>query len=104
MSVQYEVTAITGKYTNKDGQEKSRYLKIGVVIQTKNGPMLKLEAVPVGWDGFAYLNEPKERDESTPARGNSSSGRRQAPADNVGRGMDDFPDDQIPFATNRGLY
>ena len=95
MSVQYEVTAITGKYTNRDGQEKSRYLKIGVVIQTKNGPMLKLEAVPVGWDGFAYLNEPKEREEAAP-RGNSSSGRRQAPSNNGGN-REPFPDDSIPF-------
>ena len=93
MSVQYEVTAITGKYTNRDGQEKSRYLKIGVVIQTKNGPMLKLEAVPVGWDGFAYLNEPKEREEAPP-RGNANGGRRQAAA--AGKG-EPFPDDSIPF-------
>jgi hypothetical protein len=59
----YEVTAVTGKYTDKSGKEKSRYMNIGSVIQTKNGPMLKLEGVPVGWDGWAYLNEPKEKPE-----------------------------------------
>ena len=60
MSRKYEVTAITGKYTDKNGQEKSRYQTIGAVIETKNGPMLKLEAVPIGWDGWAYLNEPRD--------------------------------------------
>lgn len=36
--------------------------------------------------------------------GNTSSGRRQVPQDNVGKGDEPFPDDDIPFATNRGLY
>ena len=68
--VMYEVTAIVGTYTNKDRQEKKRYLKIGSVIDTKNGPMLKLDCTPFkdgGWDGWAYLNAPRDRDE-----GNSS--------------------------------
>lgn len=62
MSKKYDVTAVTGKYTDRDGNEKSRYMTIGAVIETRNGPMLKLEGVPVGWDGWAYLNEPKERE------------------------------------------
>jgi hypothetical protein len=61
----YEVTAVTGKYKDKSGTEKSRYMNIGSVIDTKNGPMLKLEGVPIGWDGWAYLNEPKARPEGT---------------------------------------
>jgi len=63
MGIKYEVTAVTGKYTDKSGNEKNRYTKVGVVLDTKNGPMLKVEAIPVGWDGWAYLNEPKEREE-----------------------------------------
>ena len=62
MGVKYEVTAITGKYTDREGKEKNRYAKLGVVMDTKNGPMLKLETIPVGWDGFAYLNEPRTDD------------------------------------------
>ncbi|ABX36757.1 hypothetical protein Daci_4126 [Delftia acidovorans SPH-1] len=70
MARKYEVTAVTGKYTDSNGQEKNRYLTIGAVIEGRNGLMLKLEAVPMGWDGWAYLNEPKPRDghQSTPAR------------------------------------
>ena len=61
MAITYKVVATAGKYTDKDGNEKSRYVDMGVVMETKNGPMLKIEAVPVGWDGWAYLNEPKEK-------------------------------------------
>lgn len=69
MGIQYEVTAVTGKYTDKEGNEKNRYTKVGVIIETKNGPMLKLESVPLMWDGWAYLNEPKEReDKPKPAK------------------------------------
>jgi len=63
--VMYEVTAIIGTYTNKDRQEKKRYLKIGSVIETKNGPMLKIDSIPLkegGWDGWAYINDPKKED------------------------------------------
>ena len=51
---QYEVSVITGKYTNKEGQEKNRYQRIGSVIETKNGPMLKFDCMPIvegGWSG-----------------------------------------------------
>lgn len=86
MSKTYEVVAITGKYVDRDGNEKSRYLNIGAVINTKNGLMLKLEAVPIGWDGWAYLNQPKPREDEPPRRA-AAPARRQAP-DN---------DDDVPF-------
>ena len=88
MSRKFEVTAITGKYTDNQGNEKSRYLNIGAVIETRNGLMLKLEAVPVGWDGWAYRNEPKPRDGQ----------QRQQPARQqhaTQRGYDDSED--VPF-------
>lgn len=85
MAVIYKVAAITGKYTDNDGNEKNRYADLGVVVETKNGPMLKLESVPVGWDGWAYLNEPKE------AQGVRKPQRPSKPA------VDDFQDDDLPF-------
>jgi hypothetical protein len=61
MGIKYEVSATTGTYTTADGTQKRRYSKIGVVLQTQNGPALKLDTIPVGWDGFAYLNEPQPK-------------------------------------------
>jgi hypothetical protein len=68
MSKLYEITIVSGKYKNKEGQEKSRYQTIGSVIETKNGPMLKLDSVPLldgGWNGWAYLNAPKAKDQDS---------------------------------------
>ena len=81
-----EVSCIVGQYTNAQGQNKNRYQRIGSIIETKNGEMLKLDVVPLkegGWDGWAYLNDPKPKDEGQP--------RQQR-----GSGFDDMPDD-IPF-------
>lgn len=66
MSKLYEITVVSGKYKNKDGVEKSRYQTIGSVIETKNGPMLKLDNIPLmdgGWNGWAYMNTPKPKDD-----------------------------------------
>ncbi|SEJ54755.1 hypothetical protein [Frateuria terrea] len=81
MGIQYEVTAITGKYTDRDGNEKNRYAKLGVVMETKNGPMLKLETIPLGWDGFAYLNEPRAKDEQPRGQRQGNRAPAQSPND-----------------------
>lgn len=60
MPVKYDVVAATGTYTNKNGEEKKFWMKIGKVLQTQKGFSLKLDAVPVGWDGWAMLAEPQE--------------------------------------------
>ena len=78
-----EVTATIGQYTNAQGEQKYRYQRIGSIIQTKNGPMLKLDVVPLkegGWDGWAYLNDPKPKDD----------------APQMSRASRDF-DDEVPF-------
>jgi len=84
MAVIYEVTVKAGTY-QKDGQEKVRYQRIGSVIETKKGPMLKLDQMPLvegGWEGWAYLFTPKEGDQ------------KFAPAK---QSNDGFPDEDMPF-------
>ncbi len=81
MGVKYEVTAVM----REEGREKGRYVKLGVVLDTKRGPMIKIENIPVGWDGWAYLNEPRELREAAPK---ASAGRREQ--------LDEDGDD-IPF-------
>lgn len=64
MSIQYEVMASTGSYTDKNGQEKKRWVKCGIVMTTKSGGLaLKLETMPVGSDGWFSLFEPKPKDD-----------------------------------------
>jgi hypothetical protein len=64
MSIQYEVMASTGSYTDKNGQEKKRWAKCGVVMSTKTGGLaLKMETMPVGGDGWFSLFEPKPKDD-----------------------------------------
>ena len=69
MSIQYEVMASTGTYTDKNGQEKKRWVKCGIVMSTKSGGLaLKLETMPVGSDGWFSLFEPKPRNDAAPRK------------------------------------
>ncbi len=84
MAVIYEVTVKAGTY-QKNGEEKVRYQRIGSVIETKKGQMLKLDQVPLvegGWSGWAYLFEPRaDEQKGVPAK----------------QSNDGFPDDDMPF-------
>jgi len=59
-----EIKVASGKYTNKSGEEKTSYQRIGSIIETKKGPMIKIHSIPVvdgGWSGWAYIFEPREQ-------------------------------------------
>ena len=83
--VKWEVVAVTGKYKAADGQEKSRFTKIGVVMETDKGLRLKMETVPLAWDGWAMLSEPRPKPQSAQQ---TKDGRRNT--------FDDMSDD-IPW-------
>lgn len=85
----YNVVAITGKYTDRQGNEKNRYLTIGAVIQTDKGMSLRIESIPTGWDGWAGLYEPQEDEQQKPAA---------KPAAKPKSGGFDDMDSDIPFA------
>ena len=58
----YDVVAVTGTYKDRDGNEKKRYLNVGVVFESDKGLSMKLECVPVGeWNGWLSLYEPKQK-------------------------------------------
>jgi hypothetical protein len=84
-----EIVVITGSYTNSSGQQKNRYTKIGSIIETSKGPMIKMDTIPLkegGWDGWAYLNDPRPKDD----------GNVPNPQRNRVNSMDNY-DDNIPF-------
>lgn len=68
----YDIVATTGEYQTRDGQTKKRFTNIGAVFQTKNGMSMKLESVPIGWNGWASFYEPKERAQPQERRSSGS--------------------------------
>jgi hypothetical protein len=64
MAVLKEIVAIVGKYTDREGKEKNQYQNMGKLIETQGGKqMIKIDCIPIGFDGWAYLNDPRPRDE-----------------------------------------
>ena len=64
MAIKYELSAVTGTYTDREGNEKKSYVRCGVVMDTKKGGLVaKLEALPVNFDGWLFMNEPREKEE-----------------------------------------
>ena len=102
MSVEFEVVTSTGTYM-KDGEEKKRWLKCGVIFKSEKGNYsMKLEAIPTkrnehGEMWFA-LFVPKAREASqqagfTAQSPEGSEGFRDKPKPSTG----EFVDDDIPF-------
>ena len=66
MAIVKEISCVVGTYTNSQGEKKNRYQRIGSIIQGQRGDMLKLDVIPLkegGWDGWAYLNDPKPKEQ-----------------------------------------
>jgi hypothetical protein len=88
MAIKYDVICKNGSYTDKTGAEKTKWLKAGICMETKQGGLaIKLESLPVGFDGWLTLSEPKEKDNFKP-RGNDEMPRSRIQDD-------DF--DSVPF-------
>jgi len=88
-----EVKVITGTYTNAQGPQKNRYSRIGSIIDTKNGPMLKIDNIPLkegGWDGWAYMNDPID-ERPTQAAEPQRMPVRSHRDNNIGAMDDDIP-------------
>ena len=54
----HDITATIGEYTNRDGEKKKRYLKVGTAFTDQEGRVsLKIDAMPVGpnWSGWLSL-------------------------------------------------
>lgn len=92
MAVLFEVVAAGEKYTDKSGEEKTRWVKMGVVIQRQDGSMsMKLESIPVGWNGWANLWEPKPRDGETRPQKPAATAPRKSAQDDLANIPDDIP-------------
>lgn len=62
MAVKKQLKAKAGKYTNKQGEEKTRYVNVGVLLETDKGEMLKIESLPISFDGWIYFADLEKRE------------------------------------------
>jgi len=83
-----DVCAPIGKYM-KEGEEKTRWARCGVIMQTDKGMRIKLDTIPVGGDGQGLWLSVFEKDQP------QHSGSGPKPATNAPQGGKD--DDPIPF-------
>lgn len=56
------VTAI-GRYQGPDGQEKTRWLTCGAVLEVNGKYKLKMDSMPIGGDGWFELVKPSKYSE-----------------------------------------
>jgi hypothetical protein len=95
----YDAVATIGKYTDKNGNEKKRYVNVGKVFESENGLSLKLDAIPVGqeWTGWISFFVPKEREQQGQDQAQSRAPAASKPAPAKSGVFDDFDNDLIPF-------
>lgn len=91
---------VAREYTDRDGNKKTSWTKIGAAFPTQNGGYsVTLEALPLpvmgerGLETRILLMIPKPRDDQ-PARSNS---RQQSYAEQSGGNARDLDEDSIPF-------
>lgn len=68
---------VTGrKYTTPAGEEKTRWTTVGKIFQDDQGrEYIKLDVVPLGWDGFASIFEEQQpQQQAQPAQGYGGQG------------------------------
>lgn len=59
MGVKYVLKMANGTYTDKNGKEQTSWLQFGKVLEKKNGGLsLKIDSIPVAWDGWGQLFDP----------------------------------------------
>lgn len=63
MALNFELFARGEAYKDKNGDDKNYWIKCGVVIDNKSGGQsIKLESLPVNFDGWLVMKEPKPKD------------------------------------------
>jgi hypothetical protein len=78
------------KVTDKSGNEKTYWNKIGSCWIDGDKMRLNLESIPVNWDGFALISEPKEQTGGAAGKPQNTPSGRSNPQDRFGD-FDDGP-------------
>ena len=97
MAKVFNLRAPTGKYKDEQGEERTRWVQIGVVFEKDGRLSGKMESIPVGWDGWFSLLPPQDNDgESRPQGGQRRSAPAKSAPASTGGGFDDDLGD-VPF-------
>lgn len=68
------------KYTDREGNEKTRYVNVGALFQREDGSLsMKLESLPIGFNGWVNFYEPKPKDGSKPRAGAANEDSESIP-------------------------
>lgn len=59
----YDAVCTVGEYTNSKGEKKPKYITVGAVLESDKGMSLKLESMPVGFNGWINFYQPKPKEE-----------------------------------------
>jgi len=85
MAIKYDVVKCE-RYTGKDNVERTRYTNIGRILHnTETGNFsLKLDSIPVLWDGWASLFEPKPKEAKPDERQKTQESSQEKTTDPFG--------------------
>ena len=76
--LKYEVKTKNGTYKDRNGEEKTKWHQMGVCFQNDKGQLsIKIDSIPVGFDGWVSLFEPKPRE------GAQAPGQSQTISDDI---------------------
>lgn len=67
MAITHELISRGETYKTKDGEEKTRWIRCGVVMDTKSsGQAIHLESLPINFDGWLMMKEPMPKENQKP--------------------------------------
>lgn len=92
-TLKFEVAAVVGEYTNRDGETKKRYQNVGTVWENDKGQMsMRLESLPLSkdWNGWLSFFDPKPRDGAKSAP-KPAAKPAQSSSDGFSDNLDDVP-------------
>lgn len=90
----YDLAVKTGSYTDRDGNEKGRYLNIGSVLQKEdNGKFLLLNRTV----NLAGIPNPENRDTVIVSMFEPKNNNNGGQSDNINQAPEVIEDSSIPF-------
>lgn len=82
MAITHDLIARGETYKDKNGDEKTRWIKCGVVMDTKSGGQaVYIESLPINFDGWLMMKEPMPKENQKPY--NKPDTSNQTPIDQI---------------------